>query len=195
MSPHARSVRRLALAASLALAPGAAGAQVSVTIFSGFVAVGGGAPFSSPICSFGAPAVDFATAVGYEWKPCGLPDDAEFGALITGVFDVVAPGLFPIGLSSDDGSRLFIDGALAIDNGGTHGPITTTVPIAFPVGGLHPFAIEFFECCAGPSGVELILTPDVTYGSSAAVPEPATLALTLGGVLALAPLARRRRQR
>jgi hypothetical protein len=191
MTPFARSARRLSLAAAAALAPAAAGAQVAVTVFHGFTGPGG-PPFSSPFCTFSTAAIAFGASTGFDWRPCGVGADEEYGAQFVGVLSVAAPASYDFALTSDDGSRLFIDGALVADNGGGHGPLTVvgSTPLA---AGLHPFHVDFFECCQGPGGIDLDLPPGVVI-SPAAVPEPATLPLALGGALALVPLARRRRR-
>ena len=57
---------------------------------------------------------------GYPGFP-GLRNRFEwFGIDFDGAFDVEEPGLYHFRLTSDDGSRLYVDGALAIENDGFH---------------------------------------------------------------------------
>jgi hypothetical protein len=151
-----------ALVCALAGMPGKSVAQeqcVNVNVYSGFTAEGGGAPYSDLVGSFTTAGVSFATDTGYDWHPFDL---FEFGADITGVLNVAVDGTYTFGLDSDDGSLLFIDGNLVVDNGGSHPPTLITGD-AFLTAGFHCFEIQFFECCGGPSGVDLLLPEGVSY--------------------------------
>jgi len=159
-------------------------AQVNVDIYSGFSASGGGAPYSGLVGSFGSTDVMFATNTGFNWHPFGL---ADFGADITGFLSVAADGDYGFGLNSDDGSLLFIDGNLVVDNGNAHGP-NSAFNTATLSAGTHPFEVQFFECCGGQSGVDLSLGAGVSYA-----PEPASLTILVAGLLC--PLVARRRPR
>ena len=44
----------------------------------------------------------------------------NFGAVFEGKL-YVEGGSYPLGISSDDGSKLYVNGELLVDNGGTHG--------------------------------------------------------------------------
>lgn len=193
MLPPNRRGRWLSLAAAIVLAPSAAAAQVDVTIFHGFVASGGGGPFSAPFCTFSSPGIEFGASTGFDWHPCGVGPDEEYGAMFTGLLGVGVPGTYTFTIVSDDGGQLFIGGALVVDNGGVHPPVAAAGSHTFAAAGLYPFHVDFFECCGGPGGIDLILPAGVGYATPSAVPEPGTLALLAGGALLLAPLARRRR--
>jgi hypothetical protein len=133
---------------------------VQVEIYTGHSRIGGGAPYSGFVGSFTSSRVSFAAETGYNWHPFSLND---FGADITGYLDVAAAGTYTFALNSDDGSLLFIDGSLVVDNGGAHAP-RVTIGSANLTAGRHCFEVQFFECCSGESGVDLILPPGVLYG-------------------------------
>jgi hypothetical protein len=129
------------------------------TIYAGHTEVGGGAPFTDPVGSFLSPEINFATSTSYNWHPFDL---AHFGARVTGCLSVAADGTYPFTLDSDDGSMLFIDGVLVVDNGGSHSPtaVTSSVDLA---AGMYSFEVQFFEDFGGPSGLDLLLPDGVSY--------------------------------
>lgn len=133
---------------------------VRVEIYGDHSDVGGGAPYDQLIGVFVAPHILFATTTAFEWHPYDL---GNFGARMTGVLEVVADGEYSFTLDSADGSLLFIDGALVVDHGGGTGPEPATGRV-FLTAGRHPFEVQAFEDYGGPSGVDLILPPGVSYG-------------------------------
>lgn len=164
---------------------GAMSAQaVNVDIYSGHTTSGGGAPYSGLAGSFTSPDILFATNTGYNWHPFAL---SAFGADLTGCLIVEADATYTFTLNSDDGSLLFIDAALVVNNGGGHGP-TIVSNSTFLAAGVHPFEVQFFEDFGGPSGVDLYLPAGVTY---CPVPVPPSLVLMGSGLLGLVALRRR----
>lgn len=153
-------------------------AAVTVDIYTGHFQTGGGAPFSGLVGSFTSTDVMFATDTGYAWHPFGLSD---FGADISGCLNVAAEGTYLFTLDSDDGSMLYIDSLLVVDNGGGHSPQMVTGS-AYLSDGLHSFRVEFFEDFGGPSGVDLWLPQGVGYSECAVVPTPGAIVLTSIGV-------------
>jgi alpha-L-fucosidase len=78
--------------------------------------------------------------------PLSIPE--YFAQTLSGYLDVEVDGVYKFSLMSDDGSKLFVDGQLAVDNDGLHGSImkTGTMPLAK---GYHPVVIEFFQQSGG----------------------------------------------
>jgi hypothetical protein len=74
----------------------------------------------------------------------------------TGKFWIEHPGKFKFALTSDDGSRLYIDDRIVIDNDGIHPTATKegTVELAF---GVHRIRVSYYQ---GP-GFELALVLQV----------------------------------
>ncbi len=51
--------------------------------------------------------------------------------------------------SSDDGSWVFVDGQLALDNGGAHGPTPLAGVLKRLEPGLHPIEVKYFDAGGG----------------------------------------------
>lgn len=150
----------------------------TVEIFSGHGTSGGGAPYTDLVGTFTTSDVLFATNTGYNWHPFGLGD---FGALITGALVVPADGTYTFTLDSDDGSLLFIDGLLIVDNGGPHGPQSASNDAILDPG-THLFEIQFFEDFGGESGLDFLLPDGVTIANGE-IPEPVSVWLFVAGLM------------
>ena len=163
-----------------------ASANPLVTIYSSYTCCsGGGAPYSGLIGSFTSPAINFGTSTGWFWTPLGQTGD--FGADVTSALYVAGAGTYASTLTSDDGSQLFIDGGLVVDDGGPHGPQSATGSVALTAGA-HSLEIQYFECCGNPaSGLDLTIPAGTSY-----TPEPSSLALLGTGIAGLAGVIRRK---
>ena len=126
-----------------------------------FATTGGGAPYSIKFGAFRSPDIKFLSNFVQPpgWHPF---NQGTFGADISGLIKVEDTGTYTFTLTSDDGSQLYIDGNLVVDNGGSHG-IMTVSNSTMLTKGVHSFTVQFFECCGGASGVDLTLPHGVKY--------------------------------
>lgn len=67
-----------------------------------------------------------------------------FGLVFTHNLNVPTAGDYEFMTNSDDGSRLYIDGILVVDNDGLHGPTVQINTVTLSAGS-HPLRVEFFE--------------------------------------------------
>jgi hypothetical protein len=75
----------------------------------------------------------------------GITKKFEWFAIdYSGRFWVSKPGLYRFSLTSDDGSRLYIDDELTVDNDGTHPPVTRTASLTL-AGGIHRIRVSYFQ--------------------------------------------------
>jgi hypothetical protein len=88
-----------------------------------------------------------------------------FAIEYTGRFWIQKPGLYRFELTSDDGSRLYIDDQLAVDNDGIHPELTKAESVDL-AGGIHRIRVQYFQ---GPGWqVALVLqvaSPDDPEGA------------------------------
>lgn len=84
--------------------------------------------------------------------PDGLPED-NYGLLLEGFIVVPETGIWEFSLTSDDGSRLWIDGKEVIDNDGPHGAkeVRGQAPLA---AGIHLLRVGYFEA-GGAANLEV----------------------------------------
>ena len=79
-----------------------------------------------------------------------------FGLRFRGYIEIPRTGVYGFYLTSDDGSRLSLDGDLVVDNDGIHGAREKTGYIALEAG-MHPVELLFFQ---GAGGIALSLSID-----------------------------------
>jgi hypothetical protein len=82
--------------------------------------------------------------------------DEYFGLHFRGYIDIPQTGVYGFYLTSDDGSRLLIDGQVVADNDGIHGARERSAFVALEAG-THSLELQFFQ---GTGGVELTLAFD-----------------------------------
>ncbi|WP_336604043.1 family 16 glycoside hydrolase [Agromyces seonyuensis] len=110
--------------------------------------------------------------------------DADFGladnfvAHVTANLTLATPGTYAFRLTSDDGSRLELDGTRIIDNDGLHGTESVEGSATLDIG-VHEIFIEMFEATNG----QRLLLEWKTPGSSNFVPVPNSVLSTEAGVV------------
>jgi len=80
----------------------------------------------------------------------GLPGgiSGPYAQILAGYMEIPFDGVYTISLTSDDGSILWVDGLVEIDNDGLHSTATKSAKLAFEYG-LHPIKICHFEAGGG----------------------------------------------
>lgn len=73
-----------------------------------------------------------------------VDDKDHFAVLFTAKLDITKAGKYNFGIISDDGSKLFIDGKLVIDNDGSHSP-DIKKGFAELTKGVHDIKVEYFD--------------------------------------------------
>jgi beta-glucosidase len=96
--------------------------------------------------------------VDFRWELASpaaeLPDD-HFTVRWSGTLTPPKSGLYALALRSDDGSRLYLDGKLMIDNWGDHAPTLKTAQLPLVGGRDYDIRVDYFEGILGAS-VELL---------------------------------------
>lgn len=136
-----RSGLRLALRAALrlwgvaiALAAGAASADFSYAVYDGSWDLLPDFGSLSPIATGQSPTLSLAVTSETE----------TFGLVFTNTIVAPTAGAYEFFTTSDDGSRLYIDGELVVDNDGLHSP-GTVIGLRTLSAGSHSLRVEFFE--------------------------------------------------
>jgi len=88
------------------------------------------------------PALDFAWEE--EAPGPGVPKD-EFSVRWNGVLRPPQSGTYQLGISSDDGFRLYIDGKLVVEDWTRHSLSTRTAPIDLKAGRDYRLRVEYFQ--------------------------------------------------
>lgn len=119
--------------------------------------IGVGAPYSSRFGEFKASDINFGSNTSFNWHPF---NQRAFGVEISSLIKVEKTASYAFTLTSDDRSQLWIDGSLIVDS---QHIVMPTSNITQLTEGLHSLTVQFFECCSGPSGVDLQLPRGVAY--------------------------------
>ncbi|MFY1638166.1 family 16 glycoside hydrolase [Solwaraspora sp. WMMB335] len=116
------------------------------------------------------PVVDWSTAAEF-----GLEDNFVTHAL--GNLHVAAAGTYAFRLTSDDGSRLYIDDAVVVDHDGLHGATSMDGTVGLTEG-YHALRVEYFEAGGGqqltlswqpPGSAEFAVVPNSVLSTDAGV--------------------------
>ena len=86
----------------------------------------------------------------------------HYAALFETEFKVKTEEEYTFKISSDDGTKFYIDGELLIDNDGAHGPITKIASKTLSKGS-HDFRLEYFDNDKGQSVNFLYSTPTIDW--------------------------------
>ncbi len=81
-----------------------------------------------------------------------------FGIRYTGHFNVAQAGSYNFHVQSDDGSKVWIDNALLIDNDGVHPPQDKTATISLGAG-QHTIQVDYFQGPRDQIALQLWVTP------------------------------------
>ena len=73
-----------------------------------------------------------------------LPRQTYIAAVFEGEIEIPANGTYTFYLASDDGSKLYINNDVVVDNDGDHGVITKSGSITLTEG-RHPIRVEWFN--------------------------------------------------
>ncbi|MDX2002932.1 MAG: alkaline phosphatase family protein [Chitinophagales bacterium] len=71
--------------------------------------------------------------------------DAQFAIMLDGYLQIDTPGAYRFYTSSDDGSKLYIDGELVTDNDGDHGVRSEAGDIEIKTPGRHAIKVTYFN--------------------------------------------------
>lgn len=116
-----------------------------------------------PIGTFCTTTLNVPRHAGFPGFP-GVGDRFEwFGVDYRGTFDVRVPGVFTFRVTSDDGSKLFIDHDLVVDNDGYHLTRARQGAVVLAAG-VHHVEVQYWQ---GPGPMALILEiarPDEGFG-------------------------------
>jgi hypothetical protein len=102
------------------------------------------------------------------WNPFGLTNN--FSAEMRAYFVVPTTGFYTFSTGSDDGSILFIDGDMVVNNSHCQG-YTVRAQLVNLTAGYHPFDLQYFQ---GGGGAALRMGAPAGVTISAVSPEPAT---------------------
>lgn len=101
------------------------------------------------------------SSISFNWEsgpPAdGLPSD-HFSVRWDGHLNVVDPMKYTFYVTSDDGSQLFVDGDLVVDNWGNHAPVTKTGTMELTKGS-HRIRLDYYDD-AGTAVVKLELSSE-----------------------------------
>jgi MSHA biogenesis protein MshQ len=121
----------------------------------------------------GSPVLTRSEAVNYDWgtgaPATGIPVDG-FSARWSGRVGILTGGNYTFQTTSNDGVRLWVNGALVIDNWTVHATTTNSSPaIALKAGFVYDIKLEYFE--SQTSAVAKLAWTAPGAGAAAAIPQ------------------------
>ena len=113
------------------------------------------AEFYNNMTLSGAPVLTRVDSViGTDWHdqpPAAGVNAEKWSARWTGTIAAPATGEYPFALTSDDGSRLFVNGVQIIDNWREQGPTTEVGQVVLSAGQAVPIEVDFYQNAGGDS--------------------------------------------
>ena len=92
--------------------------------------------------------IDYQDDAAFAANVDGFPADNFIGEW-TGLVEISQGGSYTFSSTSDDGSHVWINGALVVSNGGFHGPETVSGTVMLDAGH-HRVKVDFFEATVNP---------------------------------------------
>ncbi len=133
-------------------------------------------PFSTTPTFVGTiPNINWPTQSDSIARWLGAPT-SRWGIRFSGSISIPTAGNWSFGINSDEGSQLYIDGSLVIDNDGLHGMVNLTGSVVLTTG-YHTFEIRYFEdggnngmiaTWRSPSASAYTVIPSSAFSSAAA---------------------------
>ena len=99
------------------------------------------------------------TGIATSFNPNDYDTEDDFALKFTGTINVETGGVYTFTTSSDDGSKLFVDGVEVVTNDGLHGTVTETGTVTLGPGN-HTVEIIYFENNGGATLSGTIAGPD-----------------------------------
>jgi chitodextrinase len=105
-----------------------------------------------------------------------------FNFQFTGYLNIETEGTYYFQITSNDGSRLFLDGAMIADNDGQHGLKTVSSEAIYLTAGPHPIEVQYFDYRYGHNlfvrykgpgigdGTDFVIIPDAALRSGTYIP-------------------------
>lgn len=119
-------------------------------------------------------AADADASWDFNWDDGEKPYRSPFSIRWTGLIRIENAGKYRFSLDSDDGSWLFIDGQMIIDNGGDHAPVRLSRDANLSAG-YHQIELKYYDAMGGsmlrfywtpPNGREQIVPTGSVYSKS-----------------------------
>jgi len=112
--------------------------------------------------------INSGVPTNFNWFPFSYN---QFSVKWTGAISIPSTGTYAFNLTSDDGSWLYIDSAIIVNDGGIHNAHSSAATVTL-ASGLHTIEVDFYETCGGGSGIDLAWMPP---GSSSFAIVPSTV--------------------